>query len=422
MIKPKPGKLLKCSLLIALCCVVFSCEENHFENINPSHKDNLVSAEDAVNLLKSVSQTSAAARSRNGRGDFLKRKIIRVKTLKDEQETPLFHIINYEGGGFVIFSADNRVAPVLAYSETNNFFEDAESYPEGLVDWLAQTKEYIKAVRNSDQTLQSQISGICPVASMIYGVPCDGDGDGGGGDGGGGGSGGGTGCSTENEYEYVAPLLQTEWGQLCGYNSVIPYSCSNPGQCYKVPTGCVATAMAQVMRYHEYPSTHNASTYNWSAMPGGLFTQFDPGATEISELMWDIGQSVNMAYGCAASGVQYASTIVYSFINDFGYSSSSYHSYNSVSSVTPIANEIRNGRPVIFVGYSSSSGHAWVAEGYTYAFVWSENCEVGWTYNQFYMNWGVDGRYNGWYYPGNFTLHGTNITYNTNLGYIKIQP
>ena len=60
----------------------------------------------------------------------------------------------------------------------------------------------------------------------------------------------------DHTYYTRGPLLGTRWGQGCGYNSYCPYNPESP-YCFRCPTGCVATAMAQVMRYWQYPTYYS---------------------------------------------------------------------------------------------------------------------------------------------------------------------
>lgn len=68
---------------------------------------------------------------------------------------PTFYVINYNEGGFVIISGDDRTIPILAFSEKNNFpIEKNKKYPGGLVFWLKSNHEFIKDLRskNIEQT------------------------------------------------------------------------------------------------------------------------------------------------------------------------------------------------------------------------------------------------------------------------------
>ncbi|MBN2732561.1 MAG: C10 family peptidase, partial [Balneolaceae bacterium] len=219
------------------------------------------------------------------------------------------------------------------------------------------------------------------------------------------------------EWHYSnGPLLETTWGQADGYNNSTPFlNCDYPynGRAY---TGCVATAIAQIIRYHEYPNN-----YNWTAMPN------DNGSNEVSELMFDIGEAVDMDYGCDASS---ADNDVYepTLENDFNYATSTDKiDYDGTSNYDVVIDELENERPVIFRGNKKGyiigifpypeSGHAWVADGYQHDFY----CDTGVSYLSFYMNWGWDGNYNGWYGFNDFTPGNASFDYNSEV-IVGIQP
>ncbi len=170
------------------------------------------------------------------------------------------------------------------------------------------------------------------------------------------------------------------------------------GPCGRAWTGCVATAMAQVMKHHKHPTN-----YNWSDMPNSY------GNTYISSLMRDIGDAVGMKYTCDASKA-YADDIAPALKNTFGYNSASYadYDYNTVKS------ELNHSRPVILTGGRKTGGwifsqyedgHAWVCDGYSLTVFpcWGSMLT-------FHMNWGWGGTYNGWYgflnfNPGDYTFN-----------------
>ena len=217
-------------------------------------------------------------------------------------------------------------------------------------------------------------------------------------------------------YEQEGPLLSTTWNQGCGYNDLLDV-CSSGGSCGRVWAGCTATAMAQVMRFWEYPQS-----YNWSLMPNYS------GNSETSILMRDIGEAVNMNYSCDGSKASLTSASN-ALINTFGYSSSaSYVSYNTNTVVT----QLNTGRPIIIEGYNSTltSGHAWVCDGYRRnRYITIHNPDTYYEYETYtfsplylWMNWGW-GYYggNGWYLYNDFTPSSRDYNYHNNM-IINIHP
>jgi hypothetical protein len=198
--------------------------------------------------------------------------------------------------------------------------------------------------------------------------------------------GGGGGC--ENSQTIVGPLLSTTWGQTGTYNDLVQNENCNTGT---PPTGCVATAMAQIMNYHEFPNN-----YNWADMPDNR------GTLETASLMRDIGQAVNMEYTCSSSGA-HMEDATSAFSRDFGYQNASFGGYNH----STVKQQLGWGRPVMLSGYRTKekkcflffcsttykNGHAWVCDGYRSTFY----CETGTSYLHLYMNSGWDGNLNGWF-------------------------
>jgi hypothetical protein len=144
--------------------------------------------------------------------------------------------------------------------------------------------------------------------------------------------------------------------------------------------------MGQVMRFHEFPNG-----YNWTAMPLNI------GSLPTSNLLRDIGDAVNMQYGCAGSGA-YMSDVAPAFLNDFGYTSATLADYN----YQVVKQQIGWNRPVVLAGGT----HAWVCDGYrTYT-----TCSTGSLF--LHMNWGWGGQFDGYFAYGDWSP-GTN-NYNTN--------
>jgi len=223
-------------------------------------------------------------------------------------------------------------------------------------------------------------------------------------------------------YNYVAPLTNTTWGQEGGYNFLIPDG---------VPAGCVTVAMAQIMKYHQYPTTDFA----WSYMMDNLPT------IETAELMEDIFEEAGINPDNSKAGIENASN---AFVNSYNYSASVIdHNASSVR------NELDNGRPVYMRGESNDDGHAWVCDGYSnsntiyeYKLMTLEQCPSGYeptmftnpytttihesyTPSYYHMNWGWYGTCNGYYLDDNMVVNpeGENVHYYRDReDIINIQP
>ena len=292
-----------------------------------------------------------------------------------------FYIFNSEDNeGFVIVAADDAVRPVLGYSLTSNL--DVHALPENIRQWL---EEY------NNQVAWAQQNGICKE-------------------------------EVKNEWNRlksstvdvgvvkVGPLLTTMWDQDKYYNSKCPTTwlgiLGDGGHVY---AGCTACAMAQTMKYWNYPTkgsgsftnTKNPSygdlyvnfgntTYDWQNMPNKLTssstsTQINAVAT----LMYHCGVSLNTDYGYNESSatpllVPYSACVYFKYSNLISLVQRELHT--PFSWYTVITRQLDNYWPVLYNGYNSSSskGHSFVCDGYTSKLY-------------FHFNWGWNGKGNGYF-------------------------
>ena len=206
-------------------------------------------------------------------------------------------------------------------------------------------------------------------------------------------------CNGPREWFEYGPLLDTRWGQGCIYNAECPTGinsiyfptlpCDDDIRCGHTPTGCVATTMLQIMNYYESPSPNS-----WHLLQEryrfieGFVDDFNLlGADEIASMMREVGESVDMNYGCSDSGATTAD-IADALEADYGYANGgSYEDY----SYPKLAYDIRLGKPVVLRAESNGEGHAWVCDGYK----GYNSCFGGFSYE--HMNWGWNGSWNDWY-------------------------
>ncbi len=338
----------------------------------------------------------------------------------------LFYVYNV-GGGFVIVSADDAVIPVLGYSTNGHFNADripdnCRAWLQGYADGIAQVKERQIA---ADERIHEQW------ANLESGYTLRGPG-------------------TRNA---VGPLLTTKWDQEPYFNSLCPEDTDSWSG--HVPTGCVATALAQIINYYEYPAhgfgTHQYyhddyglqqadfanTTYQYNLMPDSL--DWNSPANQVNAvatLMRQCGVAVNMdyaPYGSAASVFAARSALV----THFGYEAQSalkYYRYSTYSYGLPnwytvtlyddnewaliLRTELNAGRPVFYSG-DGSDGHAWVCDGY-------DNDTL------FHFNWGWGGYSDGYfaighimsddYSPGNIFTPSTGFSFNNNNQILLIRP
>ncbi|MBC8486658.1 MAG: C10 family peptidase [Bacteroidetes bacterium] len=310
-----------------------------------------------------------------------------------ENQTLLFYVFNLpDNKGFVIVSAEDNVYPILGYSFESNYSE--EDQPPAFVDWFENYKDQIIYVKKNKLKSTSEIKSQWEKYTTKPEK------------------------STKN---YVEPLIQTAWDQDCYYNEQCPVDYS--GACDRARVGCVAVAMAQVMKYHSYPPQGTGShgyyssygyltanfgetTYNWDEMPDYI-TDFN---FEIAQIGSHCGIAVEMWYGPNGSGANSAD-VGPALMNYFGYSSGATLEYKDDYSNSEWENLLRTEldalRPMYYRG-SGSGGHAFVCEGY------QDN-------NHFHFNWGWGGLYNGYYYVSN--LHpGTHYYSENQAVLINVKP
>ena len=286
-----------------------------------------------------------------------------------------FYIFNTKGqNGYVIVSGDDRTTEILGYSKTGNL--DIDQLPENLKYWLDCYARQIEALGFS--------------ATPVKRVRLRGN----------------------DSWQAIDPLIKTTWNQVPPYNLKCPdykgrdwrdenfatddYGASNVN--YICVTGCVATAMAQIMYYHKYPATCPAidaymtktnnlslnalepTTFNWKLMKES-YSPLETGASvdEVAKLMRYCGQAVNMDYTINSSGASVSAKVM---AEVFGYSKNIRTIYRNLYSTSQweeiIYAELASSRPVFYSGQSGSGGHQFVVDGYD-------------GHGFFHMNWGWGG-------------------------------
>ena len=277
-------------------------------------------------------------------------------------------------GGYVIVSNDDRTIPVLGYSDNGHL--DPDDMPDNMKAWL---QGYAREIECLDD-----ISGIATTD-----VPAK---------------------VGNHATTTLGPLVTTQWSQHAPYSDRCPRESSSGKRCF---TGCVATAMAQVMNYHKWPESPTTEipgydwseyidtqdplpviTFDWDNMKDtytGKEPIEDPTAIAVSTLMRYCGQSVRMQYGTSSSGA-YSKDVAPALETYFGYNESaqylvrSYYSYANWTDL--IYNELEQRRPVIYNAMTrDAGGHAFVCDGYMY-----EGGE-----DLFHINWGWGGALDGYF-------------------------
>lgn len=298
--------------------------------------------------------------------------------------TPAYYIFNVsDNNGYVIVSGDDNFNEILGYAN-NGTYLTAKSNP-AMDFWLSSLAE---EMANTPAKNNSQSR-----ASLTM---------------------------TE-----VQPLLTTTWGQDEPYNNdcwVSNYRPTIGQQPQHAPTGCVATAMAQVINYHKWPQNYGDFEYKWDLMlPSYNGSEAAESIDQVAKLMSHCGKSVNMSYGVDAS-----STSVYSIapalINSFGYNKEKIqevirNNYGQEYIHQLLNTELKEGRPVIISGnyIGNNLGHVFVMDGCT---------QDGF----FHINWGWGGYLDGYFRltclkPEDYSIGGSQEGYSFTLRMVTgIQP
>ncbi len=296
-----------------------------------------------------------------------------------------FYVFNINSTqGFVIVSGDDVVEPILGYSNKGSF--DPDKIPPHVASWL-------KGYENQIQFAISQQMKPTPAIKAKWEFL----------------------SKTNNPKPFfrgpqgVSPLIQTTWNQSPYYNDLCPYD--NNYNEYTV-TGCVATAMAQVLKFWNYPATGSgfhsyndpnygtqsadfgSTTYDWTNMPMELTSS----NTAVATLMYHCGVSVDMTYGVAETGGSSAYVISsgspvtncaeYALKTYFGYPSTlqglARANYDDQTWKNMLKTDLDASRPVIYDGFGTGGGHCFVCDGY------DDN-------GLFHFNWGWQGMYDGYF-------------------------
>lgn len=399
--------------------ILFSCNREDIKSENLKD-ENFISLKESKSIADSLQQFIIHSKTKANTGVNKSSNTVLEKEIAGSDGTVVMRIFNYTDGGFIILAADRRANPVLAYS-------DESTFSSGIVGiaadaWLNDTKLEIEGIKAkgsggthiADNLLKkAKYTGLLS-GNMVSSIKTKALG----------GNVAKPPPPTCQDTEYIkGPLLTTSWGQEGGYNNFMPAMSCTPSYCNgKAFTGCVATAMAQVMRYHQYPTT-----FNYSIMPAAVsgFSDVSAGANEISKLMWRAADDVGSSYSCTGTGAASNTNAISSTIKTFGFSSTATAaSFNYLT----VESEIKANRPVILTGYATyaastySDGHCWVADGVHELITCPETLPDGSTiggggYLWFHMNWGWRGQNNGWFGYASADSGNLNFQYKRDMVY-----
>ncbi|MDE7160633.1 MAG: C10 family peptidase [Muribaculaceae bacterium] len=269
-----------------------------------------------------------------------------------------FYVFNNpDGQGFAIVSADDRLPGVLGFSDNGSF--DPENIPVNVKWWLGEYEAQISAFLDADPQLGCHVS-----------------------------------RAMTQDREPIAQIISTQWDQGAPYNNDCPVD-------YTVGrnsvTGCVATALAQVMHHYEWPLNPQGSangyvfsgtTLDWENMIDDYSGSYTPvQAAAVAQLMRQCGAGVSMMYSAYESGA-YSENVPIALTEYFDYSRKvrlqwrDYHRQRDWDDM--VYAELAANRPVYYCGSSTRGGHAFVCDGYL-------------ANGYFHFNWGWGGYQDGYF-------------------------
>lgn len=291
--------------------------------------------------------------------------------LNDADGNPAVYVFTYAGeNGFMLLSADDAVAPLLGYSESNSF--GGAGVNMNAASWISVYVDQIAELRKSDVAVATSFEDSAMKTRA-------------------------------DDWEPIEPMVTTRWGQDSPYNQLCPRVNG-----FRTVTGCVATSMSQVLNYWKYPAVgsgtvsykpsalteiltmdFSATEFDWDNMLDKYSRTSDPVAIEaVATLMKACGYSVNMEYSTDMSGA-FNRDISGALISYFGYDKgvirknrSEYSTQSSWNQM--IYNELANVGPIVYGGQSGSGGHSFVCDGYD-------------GNGMFHINWGWDGMSDGYF-------------------------
>ncbi|MCH5345888.1 MAG: thiol protease/hemagglutinin PrtT [Muribaculaceae bacterium] len=265
------------------------------------------------------------------------------------------------GSGFVVVAADDVATPLLGYSDTGEV--DPANMPPSLVSWLAGYSDEIARAAAQSQRPARYITRRADRAP-------------------------------------IAPMTTTTWNQSAPYNNMCPEVSGT-----RCVTGCVATATAQVMKYHNWPVTgvgtssyswnnttlsfnYGSTTFDWDDMIDNYTSSATTAQNNaVATLMYAVGVASQMDYGTDESGtsIYYAAEgLVDHFNYDKGLKVVDREYFPLSTWIDMVYDELAAGRVVEYAGQSSAGGHCFVCDGYS-------------ADNYFHFNWGWGGMSDGYY-------------------------
>jgi len=313
---------------------------------------------------------------------------VNVRPFADSEGRTLAFVVDLKPGGFIILPSDDALDPVLAFA-TKGSFRVGRTQCLGLPELLRlDLPQRLATARQASVTEQENVANrwirLASVSVTAHSPLFD---------------------------AYPVALWET-----ASWDQVDEYAISTPIPGY--PSGCVATAMGIIIRYHEYPASATVggqytvdgypqnpppiqANYDYTLMPLQLSWQ-SPFVEQkaISDLLFHCGRAVGQDYALSGSGIPTAEAeqrLTRAYRNTFGYGDVSWISGQNSTWYTTLKSELNARRPVQLVITGGDVGHSIVCDGWGYDQTYERNECI-------HLNFGWNGAYNTWYYPGDGTM------------------
>ena len=311
-----------------------------------------------------------------------------ISSTSPKGDQPAYYVVGFANRpGYELVSGTRLVTPVIGFSTTDRF--DTVDMPPAMKAFLRNWEHSIKrAIEEAERKGAAPAGQSLQKWDYMENILLENT---------------EAGNAARSEWDSIPPLMVTKWGQRYPYNAKCPMY---PGMGYAL-AGCGPIAMAQVMRYHEYPDS-----YDWSQM-GVSHHEYNE---ELAYLISDCGEAAGTTYLPIASATR-PYDIDDAFQSAFGFPSARYDDIPNAGKKGGyeyiIKTSIENGFPVIIDGYEEWNifdWHLFVMDGYHGL----SNGWMGW----FHINWGWSGKDNGFFQLEDCNPPGDPGPYNYNQGIV----
>lgn len=284
-------------------------------------------------------------------------------TASSQLAVPYYVFNSVDDASFVVVSGSDLMPEVIGYGIEGSLPEDSNLLPATLLSWL----QYVSEVEASVESDPSSATNLEYASAQT---------------------------------QPVSPLLTTQWGQDWPYN----LQCPKEGNTYSV-TGCMATSVSQVLKYHAFPeqfvgsySYYDSGTlrsmdfeehsFDYSLMLNAysLTNSNTTQQQEVAELMHCVGHALSMDYSPSGSGaVDMMSSMAFCEHIGCTREATLYRAYFSLDEWNAILqSELQASRPVVFNGFTSTDGHSFVLDGVD-------------SKGFYHVDWGWTGTANGYF-------------------------